>query len=102
MIIYKAMNLFPSELKAYISEHFEGKVSGNIQVVKKSANQVRFDTDVPLRVELAPRGADPGLGEAIEDAVRENFRVRVSVGFVEHGSVGIGLHKNALTTVEGE
>lgn len=102
MVIYKAMNLFPSELKAFILEQFTGRVSGNIQVVKTSADQVRFDSNIPLRVELGPAGAEPALAEAIEEAVRQSFRVRVSVEFLEHGSVQIGLHKNALTVVQGE
>lgn len=102
MLIFKAMNVFPSAIRDVVMEGFASQIAGPLRLRKDRVDQVRFDDPIPLEVEL-PGGMSPAeagdLGWRMEEAVRERLRVRVAVELLERGSIPIGEYKNALTYV---
>jgi phenylacetate-CoA ligase/benzoylacetate-CoA ligase len=104
MLIYKAMNVFPSAIREVVLTEFAEQVAGPMRIRKQTAAQVRFDDPLPLEVELArPAGADrEALRTRIEESVRERLRVRVAVELLDRGAIPVGEYKNALTYVAEE
>jgi phenylacetate-CoA ligase/benzoylacetate-CoA ligase len=105
MLIYKAMNVFPSAIREVVLEGFARDVAGPMRIRKEHAAQVRFDDPLPLEVELARAGgcADADvLRRRIEESIRERLRVRVAVELLDRGSIPVGAYKNALTYVADE
>ena len=103
MLIYKAMNVFPSAIRDLALE-FVPQVGGPMRVRKSATDQVRFDDPIPVEVELATNltpGEVPELAQRIEDTVRERLRVRIAVELLPAGSIPIGDYKNGLTYVAG-
>ncbi|MFF8916234.1 phenylacetate--CoA ligase family protein [Streptomyces sp. NPDC015032] len=102
MLIYKAMNVFPSAIRDVVVDGFAAEISGPLRLRKAHADQVRFDEAIPLEIEL-PEGRAPGsagdLAARIETAVLEQLRVRVAIEFLRHGAIPLGEYKNALTYV---
>jgi phenylacetate-CoA ligase/benzoylacetate-CoA ligase len=103
MLIYKAMNVFPSAIREVVLENFAPEVAGPMRIRKQTAAQVRFDDPLPLEVELSrPSGDADVLRNRIEDSIRERLRVRVAVELLDRGSIPVGEYKNALTYVAEE
>lgn len=99
MLIYKAMNVFPSAIREVVLEAASAVLSGTMRIRKDSETQVRFDEDIPLEVEL--RGdVDGGAADAALSAasalVRERLRVRVAIEPVPVGVIPVSDYKNAL------
>lgn len=100
MLIYKAMNVFPSAIREVVLAEHAADVAGPMRIRKHFPTQVRFDEPLPLEVELARPQPDAGaLRRRIEESVRERLRVRVAVELLEPGSIPVGEYKNALTYV---
>jgi len=104
MLIYKAMNVFPSAIREVVLEECPGEVAGPMRIRKDHATQVRFDDPLPLEVELARpvEGGADALRRRIEESVRDRLRVRVAVELLDRGSIPVGEYKNALTYVAEE
>ena len=84
MLIYKAMNVFPSAIREVVLEEYAADVAGPMRIRKRSATQVRFDDPLPLEVELTrPRSDADALRRRIEESVRERLRVRVAVELLD-------------------
>ncbi|PWJ54383.1 phenylacetate-CoA ligase/benzoylacetate-CoA ligase [Quadrisphaera granulorum] len=101
MLIYKAMNVFPTALREVALGAAPGEVHEVVKVRKESADQVRFDEAIPLQVQpLGPldEAQESSLRQRIEAAVRERLRVRVAVELVEPGTFTITGDKNSLVT----
>jgi phenylacetate-CoA ligase/benzoylacetate-CoA ligase len=102
MLIYKAMNVFPAAIREVALSAAGGQVDEVIRLRKESADQVRFDDPIPLEVQSrSPLGRDASdsLRQRIEDAVRQQLRVRVAVEFVPSGTFGITGDKNSIVYV---
>lgn len=100
MLIYKAMNVFPSAIRDVVMDGFSAEIAGPMRLRKEHMAQVRFDDPIPLEVELPVGYEDPrpeGLAARISEEVRERLRVRVAVELVASGTISIGEYKNALT-----
>jgi phenylacetate-coenzyme A ligase PaaK-like adenylate-forming protein len=100
MLIYKAMNVFPSAIRDVVMDRFSAEIAGPMRLRKENAAQVRFDDPIPLEVELPAGSEGPGSGDLagrISEQVRERLRVRVAVELVGPGTISIGEYKNALT-----
>jgi phenylacetate-CoA ligase/benzoylacetate-CoA ligase len=103
MLIYKAMNVFPSAIREVVLDEYAADVAGPMRIRKQHATQVRFDDPLPLEVELARRPSDgEELRARIEESVRERLRVRVAVELLDQGAIPVGEYKNALTYVAEE
>jgi phenylacetate-CoA ligase/benzoylacetate-CoA ligase len=102
MLIYKAMNVYPSAIREVVLDVASQVLSGTMRIRKASKEQVRFDDDIPLEVELrdgvSAVEAGPVLAAAAE-AVREKLRVRVAVEIVALGIIPVSDYKNALVYV---
>jgi len=102
MLIYKAMNVYPSAIREIVLDVASPVLSGTMRIRKSSADQVRFDDDLPLEVELREGvGASEAsaLLSAAAEAVRERLRVRVAVEPVPFGVIPVSDYKNALVYV---
>ncbi len=102
MLIYKAMNVFPSAIRD-VALHVGGdRLSGIMRVRKEHANQVRFDKPIPVEIEVVGHADSDGvtaLMEHVAEAIRQQLRVRVQLEAVPAGSIPVGEYKNALTYV---
>lgn len=102
MLIFKAMNVYPSAIREVVLGIASSVLTGTMRIRKERADQVRFDDPIPLEVELRPEvpaaTAADLLATAAED-VRRRLRVRVSIEPVEPGIIPVGDYKNPLTYV---
>jgi phenylacetate-coenzyme A ligase PaaK-like adenylate-forming protein len=100
MLIYKAMNVFPSAIRDVILKHFEPFTTGYVQIVKDTAEQVRFDDPIPVDVEIDKSSVDTQkLKKDIENKVRELLTIRINATLVEPGSIGRTVYKTPLVRV---
>jgi phenylacetate-coenzyme A ligase PaaK-like adenylate-forming protein len=102
MLIYKAMNVFPSAIRDVVLSVAGSNLDEVMRIRKSRVDQVRFDEPLPLEVQLrTPVGADrqAALAHRIEAGVQERLRVRVAVEFHPAGTIPLGVYKNALTYV---
>lgn len=100
MLIYKAMNVFPSAIRDVILKHFEPFTTGYVQVVKEVAHQVRFDDPIPVDVEIKVSDIDPQkLKREIENKVRELLTIRINATLVAPGSIERTVYKTPLVRV---
>jgi phenylacetate-coenzyme A ligase PaaK-like adenylate-forming protein len=101
MLIYKAMNVFPSAIRDVVVKNFESELTGYIQVVKDYAAQVRFDSPIPVDIEILPSVQDPAkLKRGIENAVREVLTVRIEANLVPPDAIERTAYKTPLVRVK--
>jgi phenylacetate-CoA ligase/benzoylacetate-CoA ligase len=102
MLIYKAMNVFPSSIRDIAVAEGGDLIDDVVRVRKSAAGQVRFDDPIPVELQTRSSvGADAlaGLAGRIEERVRQELRVRVAVETYPPGTFERGMYKNALTYV---
>lgn len=102
MLIYKAMNVFPTAIREVALASAAGEVHEVVRLRKESATQVRFDTPIPLEIQARrplDARASQELARRIQDAVRERLRVRIAVEFVPSGTFDIAGDKNSIVYV---
>ncbi len=99
MLIYKAMNVYPTAIRDVVLEVATAHLSGVMRVRKAADDQVRFDAPLPLEVELR-EDADPDAAaaalQAAEELVRQRLRVRVDIEPFPPGVLPVSDYKNAL------
>ncbi len=104
MLIYKAMNVFPTAIRDVIAQGFAGQVEPLIRIWKEHKDQVRFDAPIRVDVEAAADAPPEGyaqLGALIEALVRTRLQVRIAPRIVAPGSLARGTYKNSLLAVRG-
>jgi phenylacetate-coenzyme A ligase PaaK-like adenylate-forming protein len=100
MLIYKAMNVFPSAIRDVVLKHFEPLITGYVQVVKDHPQQVRFDDPIPVDIEVREAPADPGkLTREIENKVRDILTIRITANLVKPGAIERTQYKTPLVRV---
>lgn len=102
MLIYKAMNVFPSAIQDVILERLPERVQPYLRIWKESADQVRFDGPIPLEIEAAeslPPAEYAPTAEMVEHEVRQRLQVRVSATVIEPGTLPRSTYKNSLVQV---
>lgn len=101
MLIYKAMNVFPTAIRDVALDVAAGDIDPIMRVRKERADQVRFDDPIPLEVQVLPmsRASIEEISERVEAAVRERLRVRVAVECLPAGSIEMGRDKNAIVYI---
>jgi phenylacetate-CoA ligase/benzoylacetate-CoA ligase len=101
MLIYKAMNVFPSAIRDVVLNHFESQVTGYLQVVKDHAAQTRFDSPIPVDIEIKPAVTNPAkLKKEIEDKIRDVLTVRVAANLVPPETIERTVYKTPLVRVQ--
>lgn len=102
MLIYKAMNIFPTAIRDVILRRFGDLLEPYMRIWKEHANQVRFDAPIPLEIE-ARQGVDPAryalIGREIVEEVRQHLQARVEVTVVAPGTLPRTVYKTPLTQV---
>jgi phenylacetate-CoA ligase/benzoylacetate-CoA ligase len=101
MLIYKAMNVFPSAIRDVVVKGFEEFLTGYIQVVKDTAMQVRFDDAIPVDIEVLPSVQDKAkLKRDIENKVRELLVVKIEANLVPPETIERTAYKTPLVRVK--
>jgi phenylacetate-coenzyme A ligase PaaK-like adenylate-forming protein len=96
MLIYKAMNVFPTAIRDLITQAFAGQVDPALRIWKEHKDQVRFDEAIPLDIEAA---AYAQLSRDIEALVRAQLQVRIAPTIVAPGTLPRSAYKNSLLAV---
>lgn len=102
MLIYKAMNVFPSAIRDVVLQRFAGAVEPYLRIWKDRADQVRYDTPIPIDVEAAPGLAAAGYHEvarAIERELRAQLQIRADVTILSPGTLPRTTYKTPLLHV---
>lgn len=102
MLIYKAMNVFPSAIRDVVVDRFADVTEPYVRVWKDHPDQVRFDTPIPIEVEAThdlARGHYDEVARRIEHEVRQRLQVRVDATVVAPGSLPRSAYKTALVHV---
>lgn len=101
MLIYKAMNVFPTAIRDVMMKYFEPFLAGYLQVIKESPEQVRFDSPIPVEVEVKSGVSAPErLKRDIEDKVRELLTVKIEVNLVAPGTIERTQYKTPLIRIK--
>jgi phenylacetate-CoA ligase/benzoylacetate-CoA ligase len=104
MLIYKGMNVFPTSIRDLIATKFAGSVEPTLRVWKERADQVRFDDPINVDIEAVSEFDHSNviaLARAIENEVRAQMQVRITVTVVPNGSLPRGVYKNSLLAIRG-
>lgn len=103
MLIYKAMNVYPSAIREVVLDVAGEVLSGRMRIRKETDSQVRFDDPIPLEVERL-EGVDSeqvdSLLRSAEEEIRSRLRVRVGIEDLQPGVIPVSDYKNALTYVK--
>jgi len=102
MLIYKAMNVFPSAIRDVVLQRFPGAVEPYLRIWKDHADQVRYDSPIPVDVEAAPGlPADryPEVARAIEGELRVRLQIRADVTILDPGTLPRTTYKTPLLHV---
>ena len=103
MLIYKAMNVYPSAIREVVLDVAGEVLSGTMRIRKETDSQVRFDDPIPLEVErlegVSGEQANTLLRSA-EEEIRSRLRVRVKIEDLQSGVIPVSDYKNALTYVK--
>jgi phenylacetate-CoA ligase/benzoylacetate-CoA ligase len=78
MLIYKGMNVFPSAIRDVVMQRFPGAVEPYLRIWKDRADQVRYDTPIPVDVEASP-GLAGGRYEDVAHAIDRELRARLQI-----------------------
>jgi phenylacetate-coenzyme A ligase PaaK-like adenylate-forming protein len=102
MLIYKAMNVFPSAIRDIVLDGFSGAVEPYLRIWKDHRRQVRFDHPIPLEVEAAPGLASDRyeqVARAIEAALRGRLQIRAAVSVLAPETLPRTAYKTPLVHV---
>jgi phenylacetate-CoA ligase/benzoylacetate-CoA ligase len=102
MLIYKAMNVFPSAIRAVVLDGFAGHVEPYLRIWKDQPNQVRYDTPIPVDIEAAPTldtGDYDDVAGAIERDLRARLQIRTAVRLVAPGTLPRTAYKTPIVHV---
>ena len=104
MLIYKAMNVFPTAIRDLITEAFGGQVDPAMRIWKEHKDQVRFDDPIAVDVEASatvPAEGYARLAAEIEALIRARLQVRIAPTVVGPGTLPRSAYKNSLLAVRG-
>jgi phenylacetate-coenzyme A ligase PaaK-like adenylate-forming protein len=102
MLIYKAMNVFPSAIRDVVMGRFSGAVEPYLRVWKDHPRQVRFDHPIAVEVEASAGLAAERYQEVarrIEHELRARLQVQTTVTLLQPGALPRTAYKTALVHV---
>jgi phenylacetate-coenzyme A ligase PaaK-like adenylate-forming protein len=103
MLIYRAMNVFPSAIRDVVMRGFQDAVEPYLRIWKDRPDQVRFDAPIPVDVEASPglaTGRYDEVARAIERELRGRLQIRAAVT-VAPQTLPRTAYKTALLHVRG-
>ena len=101
-LIYKGMNVFPTAVRDLILKGFAEQVGPMIRIWKDYKEQVRFDEPLAVDVESVSELTSTqvaALAANIEQAVRAQLQVRITVTVLRTGQLPRAVYKNAILSV---
>jgi len=99
MLIYKAMNVYPSAIREVVLDIGSPVLTGTMRIRKSSREQVRFDEPIPVELEVRETADTSQAAQLIAravEAVRERLRVRIAPELRPVGVIPVSDYKNAL------
>lgn len=102
MLIYRAMNVFPSAIRDVVMRGFHDAVEPYLRIWKDRPDQVRYDAPIPVDVEAAPglaAGRYDVVARAIERELRERLQIRAAVTVVAPETLPRTAYKTPLLHV---
>lgn len=102
MLIYRAMNVFPSAIREVVMDRFSSSVEPYLRIWKEHAHQVRFDGPIPVEVEASQDLAEDRyeqLAGEIEQELRIHLQIRAAVTLLPPGTVPRTPYKTPLVHV---
>jgi phenylacetate-coenzyme A ligase PaaK-like adenylate-forming protein len=102
MLIYKAMNVFPSAIRDVVLGRFPGSVEPYLRIWKDDPRQVRFDDPIAVHVEASrelPAERYPEVAAGIERELRVRLQVQTTVTLLEPGALPRTAYKTPLVHV---
>jgi len=102
MLIYKAMNVFPSAIRDVVVRRFPDAVEPYLRIWKDRADQVRYDAPIPVDVEASPRlatGRYEEVARAVERELRARLQIRADVTLLDPGTLPRTTYKTPLLHV---
>jgi phenylacetate-coenzyme A ligase PaaK-like adenylate-forming protein len=104
MLIYRAMNVFPSAIRDVVMRGFHDAVEPYLRIWKDRPDQVRYDAPIPVDVEAAPgltAGRYDEVARAIERELRDRLQIRATVTVVAPETLPRTAYKTPLLHVRG-
>jgi len=105
MLIYKAMNVFPTAIREVVISGFSDVVEPTVRIWKERVDQVRFDDPIPVEVEARPdleASGYPGVAQQVEAELRSRLQVRAAVAVVAPGTLPRTSYKTPLVYVRDQ
>jgi phenylacetate-coenzyme A ligase PaaK-like adenylate-forming protein len=102
MLIYKAMNVFPSAIRDVVLDRFPGSVEPYLRIWKDDPRQVRFDDPIAVDVEASrelPAERYRDIAASIERELRARLQVQTTVTLLEPGALPRTAYKTPLVHV---
>jgi phenylacetate-CoA ligase/benzoylacetate-CoA ligase len=102
MLIYKAMNVFPSAIRDVVLDRFPGSVEPYLRIWKDDPRQVRFDDPIAVDVEASrelPAERYRDVAASIERELRARLQVQTTVTLLEPGALPRTAYKTPLVHV---
>jgi phenylacetate-CoA ligase/benzoylacetate-CoA ligase len=104
MLIYRAMNVFPSAIRDVVMRGFRDAVEPYLRIWKDHPDQVRYDAPIPVDIEAAPgraAGRYDEVARAIEGELRDRLQIRAAVTVVAPETLPRTAYKTPLLYVRG-
>jgi phenylacetate-CoA ligase/benzoylacetate-CoA ligase len=104
MLIYRAMNVFPSAIRDVVMRGFHDVVEPYLRIWKDRPDQVRYDAPIPVDIEAAPglaAGRHDEIARAIERQLRDRLQIRAAVTVVPPETLPRTAYKTPLLHVRG-
>jgi len=105
MLIYKAMNVFPSAIRDVVVRRFPDAVEPYLRIWKDRADQVRYDAPISVDVEASPglaTGRYEEVARAVERELRARLQIRADVTILNPGALPRTTYKTPLLHVRGQ
>lgn len=99
MLIYHAMNVFPSAIRDVVMRGFQDAVEPYLRIWKDRPDQVRYDAPIPVDVEGSPglaTGRYDEVARAIERELRGRLQIRAAVTVLAPQTLPRTAYKTAL------
>ena len=102
MLIYRGMNVFPTAIRDVLVKGSGRRLDPAVRIWKEDARQVRFEDAIRVDAEAVrdvPPEAYVAMARELEELVRAQLQVRISLTVQAPGSLPRSVYKNSLLAV---